>query len=168
MALQFNTITSLADFRLLENFAREIWEEHYIPIIGSKQVAYMMEKFQKAEVMHHQAEEGGYEFCFVLSEGSLAGYIAFSTRVEEMFLSKFYLEKSCRGKGWAREMLRFLEKLAKRESLKRIVLTVNKYNTGSISAYQALGFNILEPVVIDIGGGFIMDDYRMEKHIAEV
>jgi hypothetical protein len=32
-------------------------------------------------------------------------------------------------------------------------------------AYQKIGFEIIEELVIDIGNGFIMDDYKMEKSI---
>jgi RimJ/RimL family protein N-acetyltransferase len=167
MSLDFKKIIELADFRLLENFARDIWEEHYIPIIGAAQVSFMMAKFQKAELMYQQSREGLYEFYLVYASGQMAGYVSFASHQDELFISKFYLEKSFRGKGCAREILRFLEAMAKKEGLKRMGLTVNKFNAGSIRAYQNLGFDIVAPVVIDIGGGFVMDDYRMEKHLAE-
>jgi ribosomal protein S18 acetylase RimI-like enzyme len=165
MALRFKKITSLPDFRILENLAREIWEEHYTSIIGADQVNYMMEKFQKAEVMHRQALNEDYQYYFVIAEDSLAGYMSFETRNQELFLSKFYLEKGFRGRGLARGMMRFLEEMARNENLIKIGLTVNKYNTSSIGAYQAIGFEIIEPVVFDIGGGYIMDDFRMERKL---
>lgn len=65
-----------------------------------------------------------------------------------------------RGKGFARAALEFVKTLARSRDLGRITLTVHKQNP-SVKVYQALGFKILEPVVTDIGGGFVMDDYRM-------
>ena len=165
MSISYKKISSLKDFKILEELAREIWKEHYTPIIGADQVAYMMEKFQQAEVMYEQSLSGSYDYYLVHVIDSLAGYISFRRQEQELFLSKFYLEKTFRGKGWAREMLRFLEDIATGEGLTKIGLTVNKYNTDSINAYKALGFDIIEPVVIDIGGGYIMDDYRMEKKV---
>jgi alpha-L-arabinofuranosidase len=44
-------------------------------------------------------------------------------------------------------------------------LTVNKNNAGSIAFYQWCEFVIAEPMVTDIGGGFVMDDYRMVKRV---
>ena len=44
-----------------------------------------------------------------------------------------------------------------------IYLTVNKYNSGSIEVYKKLGFTVADQVVTDIGGGYVMDDYIMEK-----
>jgi len=32
-----------------------------------------------------------------------------------------------------------------------------------VQAYQRLGFRIAADLVMDIGGGYVMDDYRMEK-----
>ena len=42
-------------------------------------------------------------------------------------------------------------------------LTVNKGNDLGIRAYKGTGFQIVEAVVTDIGEGFVMDDYVMEK-----
>ena len=41
-------------------------------------------------------------------------------------------------------------------------LTVNKYNELGIRAYEGTGFETIDSVETDIGGGFIMDDYIME------
>ena len=42
----------------VEALAFEIWHEHYIPIIGVKQVEYMLKKFQSQEAISEQIEEG--------------------------------------------------------------------------------------------------------------
>jgi len=47
----------------------------------------------------------------------------------------------------------------------KVSLTVNKYNHNSIKAYERIGFINKEELVQDIGGGFVMDDYLMEKPI---
>jgi ribosomal protein S18 acetylase RimI-like enzyme len=46
-----------------------------------------------------------------------------------------------------------------------MILTVNKRNTRAIAAYRRNGFTVLEAVVADIGGGFVMDDFLMSKHL---
>lgn len=45
------------------------------------------------------------------------------------------------------------------------VLNVNKRNEASIAFYRHCGFAVREEVVIDIGNGFVMDDYVMAKPI---
>ena len=62
-------------------------------------------------------------------------------------------------------MMAYLETLAKKNHLNKISLTVNRYNTGSIAMYEKVGFSISGSVVNDIGEGFFMDDYQMEKRV---
>jgi RimJ/RimL family protein N-acetyltransferase len=47
--------------------------------------------------------------------------------------------------------------------LNKIALTVNKNNVNSIKAYEKMGFKNVGSVVQDIGSGYVMDDYKMEK-----
>jgi ribosomal protein S18 acetylase RimI-like enzyme len=47
----------------------------------------------------------------------------------------------------------------------RLMLTVNKRNSKAIAAYERNGFTITESIVVDIGGGFVMDDYVMAKDL---
>ncbi len=46
-----------------------------------------------------------------------------------------------------------------------LYLQVNKYNHGSVAAYLRTGFAIARTVKVDIGNGFFMDDYVMEKNV---
>ena len=48
-------------------------------------------------------------------------------------------------------------------NLDAMYLTVNKHNDIAIRAYEAKGFETIEAAETDIGEGFIMDDYIMEK-----
>jgi len=52
--------------------------------------------------------------------------------------------------------------LARQKKLPAITLTVNKHNAGSLEAYRKLGFEKIGPIVQDIGGGFVMDDYILK------
>ena len=52
------------------------------------------------------------------------------------------------------------------DGLQSVYLTVNKQNHGPIAVYKKLGFQIVDSVETDIGNGFIMDDYIMEKPLS--
>jgi RimJ/RimL family protein N-acetyltransferase len=82
-----------------------------------------------------------------------------------MFLSKLYVLNSARGNGIGRMALAFMEKQTRELNLKKIKLTVNKLNTNSIKAYEKIGFINIEAIVQDIGNGYVMDDYVLEKII---
>ena len=75
-----------------------------------------------------------------------------------MYLSKFYLYKSERGKGYSHDMMTFVITNAKELKLNGIELNVNKHNS-ACRAYESLGFKIVRSEKNDIGNGFYMDDY---------
>jgi hypothetical protein len=50
---------------------------------------------------------------------------------------------------------------------KKIWLTVKKNNSHSIRWYSRMGFINTASLIQDIGKGFVMDDYRMEKTIGQ-
>ena len=142
------------------------WREHYTPIIGQAQVDYMLEKFQSEEAIADQIAEG-YQYYLLTEEGAGKGYLAVVQDKDEnsLFLSKIYVLKSARGCGYGRKLLAYAENLCREQGLKTIWLTVNKNNTASIAWYLEMGFSKTGPIVQDIGNGFVMDDYRMEKCI---
>ncbi len=158
--LHYVPVKTHADCHAVEALALPIWREHYAPIIGETHVEYMLHQFQAAHAIEEQMREGAQYFLLQINEGENAGYLSIYYRPDELFLSKFYLLRIHRGKGFARAALEFVKTLARSRDLGRITLTVHKQNP-SVKVYQALGFKILEPVVTDIGGGFVMDDYRM-------
>lgn len=147
--------------------AREIWYEYYVPLIGRAQVDYMVARFQNAQAMQAQIDQG-YEYFLVQRQDesgkwSDIGYCAIEQQPgSALFLSKFYLHHAVRGSGTGRRCMEFIEGLARRRGLSSLWLTVNKGNP-AVQAYQRLGFRIAADLVMDIGGGFVMDDYRMEK-----
>jgi ribosomal protein S18 acetylase RimI-like enzyme len=54
---------------------------------------------------------------------------------------------------------------AKNAGFAKLRLNVNKYNAKAIKAYQRNNFVTVESVKIDIGNGFFMDDFVMEKEL---
>ncbi len=146
--------------------ARDIWQEHYVSIIGQEQVDYMLEKFQSEQAIAEQIAEG-YEYYIILHNGKSAGYLAVVQNLREstLLIGKIYVKKSERGKGLGKEMLVFTEDICRKRGLKTIWLTVNKNNKRSIAWYSQMGFINAGPTLQDIGGGFVMDDFRMEKTI---
>ena len=141
--------------------AREIWTEHYVPIIGNEQVEYMLAKFQSQAAITEQIRNGA-DYFLIRERDEFIGYIGVETKGVELFLSKIYVKSPKRGKGFGRKTVEFAKKLAQERRLTRIVLTVNRNNLGAIRAYEKLGFLKIGPVIQDIGNGFVMDDYRME------
>ncbi len=158
-------ITSPADILAVSDMAGIIWREHYGSILCAQQIEYMLKKFQSPDAIT-QAVDDGYEYYFIDHENIHVGYLAIKIDhiKQEMFLSKIYLLAAHRGKGYAFSAMDRLADICKLHRLNLIWLTVNKDNP-SIAAYKKMGFAIAGSMVTDIGNGFVMDDYRMEKLI---
>ena len=140
------------------------WYEHYVPLIGRPQVDYMVSRFQTAPAIEAQIGDG-YEYFLVARDGRHLGYLAVQEQhAERMFISKLYVTKEARGTGTGRACMEFIEQTARSRGLSRLWLTVSKRNP-AVQAYERLGFRIAEPIVMDIGGGFVMDDFRMERDL---
>lgn len=144
--------------------AEEIWDEHFTPIIGKAQVDYMLAKFQSKKAIGEQIKEG-YSYFLIKSNNHYVGYFGVRPEAASLLLSKFYIVSAERGKGLGRKALRFIEQLVIQSGASKISLTVNKYNSDTIEAYKKLGFQITESIVQDIGHGFVMDDYKMDKAV---
>lgn len=142
--------------------AEEIWHEHYDGMIGSEQVAYMLKKYQSQGAIVEQIA-AGTRYWLAVKEGEAAGYCAAKPEEDRLFLSKIYVRAQERRQGVARALYEKAEALARELRLGHIYLTVNKRNEGSIAVYRAWGFTVADAVKTDIGGGFCMDDYIMEK-----
>lgn len=154
---------------VVEDIARRVWNEHYGTILSQGQIDYMLAKFQSVDAIIHQIADG-YEYYIIENQldACKAGYFSIKPSKDpdgtlKLFLSKLYILKECRGKGAGSKVFDFLEQKAAENCLEAIWLTVNKYNKESISVYQHRGYEIVREQVADIGNGYVMDDFIMQK-----
>ncbi len=141
--------------------AKEIWTEHYTPLIGAGQVNYMLGTIQSTEGITEQMETGGYAYYIVRCDGEDAGYCGVQWQDDKsaLFLSKLYVAARHRKKGFSKALLE--RAMGDFPALQSVYLTVYKENNGSIEAYKRMGFVITDKVYLDIGQGFAMDDFVM-------
>ena len=158
----FTEVLTEEQIEIVESLAEEIWTEHYIPIIGKEQVDYMLDRFQSKQSISDQIRSG-FLYFLIKEDNQFIGYIGVQQKGDELFLSKIYIKSSERGKGHGKKAIQFIERLAKEKGVRKIALTVNKNNRDAIKAYERLGFKNLGSLIQEIGNGFIMDDYKMEK-----
>lgn len=165
MNLIFPKVSTPEEIAELSRLAAEIWQEYYVSIITLEQIDYMIQQYQSVSAVTEQIQEQGYEYYFMQRDNSPVGYM--SVRVEEgkMFLSKFYIGKEHRGQGYASLAFAFLEQQCIERGINLIWLTVNRHNESSITVYEKKGFRTVREQVADIGNGFVMDDFVMEKVI---
>ena len=141
----------------LSELATAILREYYDPIVGVEQNSYMLEKFQSVPALQEQLDHG-YRYYFAADGGRRLGFVGFYPRGDALYLSKFYLHRDARGRGYGREMLDFVCAAAREAGLSAVELNVNKHND-TIRIYERMGFRLLRSEKNDIGSGYYMDDY---------
>lgn len=149
---------------IVQQLAREIWNEHYIQIIGQAQIDYMLDVFYSTERILSEIEKGiSWEILYLEEEP--IGYLVCEIQEDKVFLSKIYLKERVRGKGWGKVLVHRAIEIAKANQKNAIHLTVNKFNTGSILFYERIGFKKVDEAVFDIGNGYVMDDFVYELRV---
>ena len=143
--------------------AQNIFVEYYKPINGLEHATYMADKFLSEEALKEEIEKGTVIKLMFLYNKPI-GFTEYIIDNDRIFLSKLYLDKENRHKGYGKIMLQDCIEYAKRNNKNAIYLTVNKHNKTK-DIYLHLGFEIIDSVVTDIGNGFVMDDYIMQLNI---
>jgi diamine N-acetyltransferase len=156
-----------ADLPRVAELAGIIWRTHYPGIITAEQIEYMLVLGYSREALRRFiAEEGaGLDLAYVGDR--FAGFAAYY-RVEhqhELKLDKLYVHRDYHGRGVGNRLIARVEAAATTQGRPTLILNVNKHNAQAIRAYERNGFTIRESVVVDIGGGFVMDDYVMAKSL---
>jgi diamine N-acetyltransferase len=164
--VNFKLVEDVKEIEKVASLAREIWTEHYTPIIGQEQVEYMLENFQSAGAIKEQIQTGVLYYLISNME-SQAGYLALEPYLEDKQakLSKIYVRSDLRGMGLGRKALEQAINVCRQLSVEILWLTVNKNNKLAIDFYERTGFIKAGTLVQDIGAGFVMDDYKMVKKI---
>jgi ribosomal protein S18 acetylase RimI-like enzyme len=164
-----HTIAPLAvrDVDALCTLARTIWRQHYPPIIGAAQTEYMLAQRYDAAVIRAELDRGDVWWDTLSENGSMVAFASYFA-VEPgrtIKLDKLYVHPEHQGRGYGGALLEHVCRRANVLGCSKVVLAVNKRNASAIGAYRKHGFTIAEAVVKDIGGGFVMDDYIMQREV---
>jgi diamine N-acetyltransferase len=150
------------DIPLLQTLARKIWRAHFPGIISVAQIEYMLDRMYATEVIDKEMRAGTY-WELIREGGEEVGFLSYShlPAVALVKLHKLYVQVERHGQGLGRASLSHLMEVAAASGAREVSLYVNKNNRKAIRVYERAGFTIAEAVTSDIGGGFVMDDYRM-------
>jgi len=161
----FSPVSSAQDIEQVAALAREIWLEHYTPLIGGAQVTYMLDNLHSAETIAEEILSKNFSYFLFRDGEDSFGYLGIQMSRQEAFLSKIYIASRRRGRGEGKVAMNFARQFARAQGAAILYLTVNKHNTNTIEAYYKMGFVKTGEKVADIGGGYFMDDYLMELRL---
>ena len=157
-----------ADLPRVAELAGVIWRKHYPGIITPEQIEYMLDLGYSLEALRRFITEEGAGLDLAYVANRLAGFAAYyrTDHRDELKLDKLYVHQDFQGRGVGRSLIASTEAAAMAQRRTTLILNVNKQNLRAIRAYERNGFLVREAVVVDIGGGFVMDDYVMAKRLA--
>ena len=169
-SISFKEVTSLEERLQLRSIAEPVWRCCYAGILSEAQMLYMLEWMYALETIEKEQAQGT-KFFFINSTDSSSpiGLLAIDTIPDEetggVELHKLYTDKAYWGKGVGQAALCFATEVALQAGAKYIELRVNRCNTRAVSAYMRNSFYKHREDCLDIGNGFVMDDFIMRKDI---
>lgn len=163
--LTFTIVREPEHIAELANFAEGIFREYFSTLHSPEKVDYLCTYLLGTETLVRSIADEGYEYYFADADGQHVGFIGIQPRDGYLFLSKLYLEKDARGKGYGREEFEFVKARAAALGLGTIRLTCARDNEGSIAVYKRLGCTIVDSVDTQVGEGIEMNDYIIEYEL---
>jgi RsiW-degrading membrane proteinase PrsW (M82 family)/ribosomal protein S18 acetylase RimI-like enzyme len=155
---------SAEEIELIRELSSEVWPETYSPILSQNQIDYMLELMYSPEALEKQMQEG-HEFLIVYNAGVPMGFASFSETERGIFkLHKIYILTLHQGRGMGRFVIEKIIEMVKEKGCVALQLNVNRNNSAKMF-YEKLGFEVIREEDIDIGSGFFMNDYVMEKRL---
>lgn len=156
---------AVSDLPEIASLASVIWRAVYPGIISKAQIDFMLGWMYSLETLRCEMQTQGVRFERLLVAGRLAGFAACGPAGEPGVykLHKLYLHPEQQGCGLGSRLLTHCEREAARLGARRMILSVNKRNEQAIRVYRRNGYDVVDSVVVDIGGGFFMDDFVMAK-----
>ena len=151
-----------ADFAAIRAVVHEVWPIAYREMITPEQIRFMLEWMYSDESLSKQMTEEGCVFLVYEEDNLIQGFASFSEIEPALFkLHKLYVYTTSHGKGIGKALLNGVKRQAKVRGGKALELQVNKKNIAQ-QFYLKQGFTIDRELVLDIGEGFVMDDYVMK------
>ena len=155
------------DIDAVARLARVVWQDTYTSIITQAQIDYMLGERYAAPRLREELQTPGIWWDLArIRDGEgyrLAGFAAsYLTGVPgEMKLDKLYVDPARQRAGIGGTLIATVAGRAREQGCTSLILAVNKNNARAIGAYRKHGFAVRESVRVDIGQGFVMDDYIM-------
>ena len=156
-----------ADLPALAELAAVIWHSYYPQIISREQIEFMLAQTYALPTLRAEIRSEGIRYYRLLTDGRFTGFASIGPTgaADLMKLHKLYLLPEFFGRGLGSRLLQHCEAEMRRLGALTATLNVNKRNARAITAYERNGFHIARSVVLDVGGGFVMDDYVMTKDL---
>ncbi|MGR3812013.1 GNAT family N-acetyltransferase [Jiulongibacter sp. NS-SX5] len=154
------------DLSIIQELAYKIWPPTFKDILSDAQMEYMLEMMYSLESLEQQVKDGVvFLLCKVNSKiVGFAGYELNYKNSPKLKLHKLYFLPETQGKGLGKMMINRLAEIGEESEQLVIALNVNRFNK-AYDFYLKTGFQKVGSEDIDIGNGYLMEDFILEKKI---
>jgi GNAT superfamily N-acetyltransferase len=155
-----------ADIPAIQQIATDTWWPTYRPILTDAQIEYMLALFYSPEAIASQMQDG-HTYVLLLQDDIAKGFASYAARTENKDIYKLhrlYCLPETQGKGYGSQLMQYVEAAIKTMGKDVLELNVNIHNPAN-GFYERLGYIRAYAEKIDIGSGYIMDDYVMRKQL---
>jgi diamine N-acetyltransferase len=161
-----NIITaSASEISSIQHIAQQTWPSTFKNILTLEQIHYMLNMMYNTATLQDQLQHQQFK---IYQENEPLGFIGYEHNCKgssKTKIHKIYILPSAQGKGVGKKLIHEAIQAAQINGDAALFLNVNRYNKAAIDFYQHLGFEVIQSEDIDIGNGFLMEDYVMEKSI---
>lgn len=161
---------TVADFTPVLTLAHRVWRATYAGFIPQAQIDHMLAVRYSPDGLGTYLSHTGQPLerwfdlaCLDSKQGEIAGFCACEIYQGEYKLDKLYVASEHQRHGIGARLIAAAGERGRALGHEHMILAVNKKNAQAIAAYTKHGFSIREAVCVDIGQGFVMDDYIMQK-----
>ncbi|MDQ3682717.1 MAG: GNAT family N-acetyltransferase [Bacteroidota bacterium] len=153
-----------ADIDLIRDLTFKVWPQTYEQLLTPEQINYMLEIMYSKESLKKQMAED-HQFIILYDNDIPIGFASYSEIEPQLFkLHKLYILPAHHGSGKGRFVIDHIQNDILTKGAKALQLNVNRNNIAKIF-YERLGFEVIRTEDIDIGNGYFMNDYIMEKKL---
>jgi diamine N-acetyltransferase len=154
---------AVSDIPLIRQLTFAIWPQTYASLLTQEQIDYMLEMMYSEISLQTQIEKEGIIFIIVYDADKPVAFAAYSeTKPRVWKLHKIYVLASQQGKGTGKFIINFITEEIKIQNATVLQLQVKRDNPAQ-HFYTKLGFTIIETGDFDIGNGYFMKDYIMQR-----
>jgi diamine N-acetyltransferase len=158
-------LANTEDLMIVEQLARTIWPVTYGELLPKDQLAYMLNLMYSQQSLQEQLLQQQHTFLIAGQDDQPIGFAAYSLMHPGVYkLHKLYVLPGLHGKGIGRQLLQFIIEEIVGKGGRHLQLNVKRDNPARFF-YEKMGFIITGEVDINIGQGYFMRDYVMEKVI---
>ena len=153
---------SSRELGMVTELAHVIWPPTFKDILSPEQLTYMLNWMYAEDTLRMQLENG-HEFFVMEISGRSVGFMGIEAHYPEkqyLKVHKLYVLPETQGSGAGRKFIEYAVELAKERGISVLTLNVNRFNK-AVDFYLRMGFFIDKKEDIDIGNGYLMEDYVM-------